>query len=75
MKRRRRRVTIDISELLAVAPALAKHDEHWRGAGYARAGARLWHRKDGTFTVRLVWRSRDALISTVTLTATGEDLF
>lgn len=70
MTRRRTspRKIVDFEQLLAADAELCKQDAFWRGAGYQRVGARLWRRRDGNITARLVWRNRAAAVSTVTYT-------
>jgi hypothetical protein len=45
--------------LLAANPALAALDCAWLTAGYTRASARMWLRRDGSHTLRVVWRKRE----------------
>jgi hypothetical protein len=70
MKRKRppRRGALDFGQVVAAHAHVAALDDHWRRDGYERGGARAFRRRDGTFTVRLVWRKRDASLSTFTCT-------
>lgn len=66
-----RRIVIGIEQLLAADAGLAKQDAMWRADGYEVSSARLWRCKDRTFTARVVWRNRAALVSTITCTVQG----
>ncbi len=65
--RRRRRTAVTFDVLLAANPALAAQDSLWLAEGYDRAGARMWQRRDGSRTLRVVWRKREIGVS-VTIT-------
>lgn len=73
MKRKRspKRGTLDFDDLVARHAAIDAVDEHWCRQGYERSRARAYRKNDGTFTVRLVWRRRSALVSAVTCTLEG----
>lgn len=68
---KRRRATISIEKLLSADAGLARADAIWRADGYAVSGGRMWRRNDGTWTARIVWRNRDAVVSTVVYTVQG----
>ncbi|BBF92379.1 hypothetical protein [Blastochloris tepida] len=55
-KRSPRRLTVNFDKLIAEDADLAKHDALWTRLGYRRAGGKLFGRRDGTCTLRLVWR-------------------
>jgi hypothetical protein len=73
MKRARapKRQAPDFDRLVVSEPSIASVDELWRARGYQLTGARAYRRKDGTFTVRVVWRKRGELVSAVTCTMEG----
>lgn len=73
MKRKRspRRGSLDFAAVVSGGGALSECDALWCGHGYERGTARAFRRRDGTFTVRLVWRKRGDLPSTVTYTLEG----
>jgi len=66
-----RRIVIDFERLLSADQSLAAMDGTWIGQGYRRSSARLWRRRDGTYTARVVWRNHDRLVSAVTFTVEG----
>lgn len=75
MARRRRTPVeiplVDFSILLEADFLLFQENERCSRNGYERTSARLWQRKDGSFTARVVWRNRAARISTVTYIVQG----
>lgn len=73
MKRKRlpRRRALDFAELVKRHATIRTVDGYWREHGYLRASARAHAKRDGTSTVRLVWRRRDAIVSAVTCTLEG----
>lgn len=74
MKRKHspRRLDVDFDALLAADAQLKIHHDLWTGYGYRFDGGRGWRRKDGTFTIRFVWRAPvKAVVKTVTYTVEG----
>ena len=72
MARQPRRLSIDFSQLLVADQGLAQADAMWRGQGYAVTSARLWFaRSQGTYTARVVWRKRGAMLSSVVYSIQG----
>lgn len=71
MTRSPRRLVIDIADVLAASPLLARMDAQWLANGYDRTSARLWRCPDGSYTARLVWRDRARALSTITFTVRG----
>lgn len=71
-RRRARTATITLDELLAADAQLAKAHAMWSGDGYQMTNARLWLRKDRSWTARVVWRRRAEPVSlSVVYTVTG----
>lgn len=70
-KRSPKRGTPDFDALMRAVPRIAALDTMWRDRGYQRTRARASRRRDGTFTVRIVWRNRDELVSAITCTFEG----
>lgn len=60
----RRRITIDLADLIAAHPDLRRHDELHRGNGFEPTSARLYRCNDGTFSARVVWRRRAGVVAT-----------
>lgn len=71
MTGRRRRITIEFEDLLAASPRLKLFDTSNLAQGYHRHRARLWRRKDGTYTARCVWRHPTAAVTTITFSEAG----
>jgi hypothetical protein len=72
MARQPRRRSIEFARLLAADQGLAQADAMWRDQGYAVTSARLWFaRSTGTYTARVVWRKRDAALSSVVYSIQG----
>lgn len=71
MSRRRKALTIDLERLLAADAGLRKQNEMWCADGYLCTGGRVWRCRDGSFTARIVWRNRAAIVSTITCTVRG----
>lgn len=63
MKRRARKV-ITFDALLAVNPVLAQHHINWTDSGFAVTRAQIWPCRDGSHTVRIVWRKREGCVNT-----------
>jgi hypothetical protein len=70
-KRSPKRGVLDFAHVVDAVPELSSIDEGWRGRGYERTRMRAWRRRDGTFTIRAVWRKRGELVSAVTCTLEG----
>ncbi|MDQ2084534.1 hypothetical protein RA307_30500 [Xanthobacteraceae bacterium Astr-EGSB] len=70
-KRSPKRGTVQFDAIIAACPPIDAADAYWRGEGYVRANAQAFRRRDGTYTVRLVWRCRTRLVSAVTCTYVG----
>lgn len=70
-RRKPRRLTISIEQLLASSDTIRKQHELWTAERYAITSARLWRCRDGSFTARVVWRNRTEIVSTVTCTVQG----
>lgn len=67
-----RRGALDVDRLIAGDEGLTQHDAMWRRLGYQCAGGKAWRRRDGTYTVRIVWRKRQPdEVSTVTYSVQG----
>ena len=60
-KRERDRTAID--DVICTSTELIVMDIDMRGRGYELASGRVRHHRDGTATVRVVWRDRDAGLS------------
>jgi hypothetical protein len=73
--RKRSRATVDQDAVLALDPELASSHASWTAAGFALASGRLWRCKDGSWTVRLVWRKRGAVNTTISFTRHGVGSF
>lgn len=71
MARRRARRTIDLDTLLQAAPILRSQHDIWTANGLAVTRAQLWRSKDGSYTVRLVWRGGGAVGLSAECTARG----
>ncbi|CAM5397384.1 hypothetical protein AFEL58S_01980 [Afipia felis] len=66
-----RRATITFEQLLASSELLRKQHALWTDIGYGVTSARLWRCRDGSYTARVVWRDRAAIVSTFTCTVQG----
>ena len=62
-KRSPKRGTIDFAAIIDAVPSLAERDVILRETGFQRAGGTVRRRRDGSFTVRLVWRRREGCLS------------
>lgn len=71
MTRRPRRIVISFDRILAASELIRKQHSVWTADGYVATGARLYHCRDGSYTARVVWRNRAAIVSTVTCTVQG----
>jgi hypothetical protein len=69
-----KRGTIEFAGLVAASPPIALLDSDLRSRGYERSSARTHKRRDGTFTVRCVWRHRGEVASAVTFSLQGVPL-
>lgn len=69
--KRRARLVMDLAVVLAMDDDLARQDATWRRRGYERSSCRVWRCGDGSFTARLVWRNRQATVSTITCVMRG----
>jgi hypothetical protein len=70
-KRSPRRGTVDFENLVAANAAIDTLGDNLRRNGYERGSVRAHKRRDGTFTVRCVWRQRGVLASAVTCSVQG----
>ena len=70
-RRRRRAIIVEFDSLLAASKPLAVFHGSARAQGYAVRSARLWRRRDGTCTARVVWRHPAAAIGTLTFSVEG----
>ena len=70
-RRKPRRVTVSIEQLLASSIDLQKLHAIAENNGHAVKSARLWRCRDGSYTARVVWRKRDAILSTFTCIVRG----
>lgn len=68
---KRRADGIEFGRLVSSNDELSALDAEWVERGYARASARAWRCRDDSTSVRLVWRKRGAVISTVTCVLRG----
>lgn len=68
---RRRRATVKFAALLAGSATLRALAADYDGRGYELTRLRVYRRSDGSFTARVVWRNREALLSAVACTVRG----
>lgn len=73
-KRSPKRGAVDFGALVAASPAIEVLDGSLLTRGYVRSSARVSKRRDGTFTVRCVWRNRGEVQSAVTFSLQGVPL-
>lgn len=71
MTRRPRRIVISFDRILDASEMIRKQHTIWTADGYVATGARLYRCRDGSYTARVVWRNREAIVSTVTCTVQG----
>jgi hypothetical protein len=73
-KRSPKRGAVDFSMLVAASPPIEAIDGALTSKGYQRATSRAYARRDGTYTVRCVWRRRGEVLSAVTFSLQGMPL-
>lgn len=72
-RRGRHLPSLEWEALLELDPFMARQDERLRAEGYVRArGIRVYLRTDGRLTLTLVWRRREAGVTTTFTTVLRE---
>lgn len=69
--KRSKALPADAEALMAFEPRLAEHHEIWTARGYQMTSCRLWARKDGSWTARIVWRNRRDIVDGIAFTMRG----
>lgn len=62
--RRARSLSVDFQELLTADEQLCAHHTRSTEMGMVLGQPRCWRRRDGSYTVRFVWRARKGCVTT-----------